>query len=306
MQLLSYPVAKPLEASVVTVGTFDGVHLGHQQILAQLNTAAKAAGVPSVVVTFDRIPRAILSGQPVPQLYTLEEKLAKLERLGVGAVLVIPFSAQFAEISYEAFVEDVLVKQLNPSKIIIGFDHQFGKNRAGGHSQLIALGQRFGFGVEEIPAATSDSVNISSTRIREALDSGNLADALRLLGDDAYQVSGTVVKGDQLGRTIGYPTANLATDPEKRLPGVGVYCGWTALDGKDWPTMVSLGYRPTVNGTDLRFEAYLMGFSGDIYGQRLSVRLTHWLRGELKLDSLDSLIAHIQQDEIQTRTLLNL
>jgi riboflavin kinase/FMN adenylyltransferase len=297
MHLLPFTSAEKLASSVVTVGTFDGVHLGHKAILAELQKQADSLGLPSVVVTFDPLPKAYFTKKLNQQIYTLSEKINKLDKTNLDYLLVIPFSGTFAALSYRQFVEQVLVDRLGARVVVVGYDHKFGNNKEGGAPQLEALGRECGFTVVQTGPLFVGEEPASSTRIREALLAGNLSQA-------SFPVSGTVVRGDQLGRRLGFPTANLAVPDEKLLPRVGVYCGWARLQTTHWPALLSIGYRPTVNGTDLRVEVYVMGFRGDLYGQHLQMDVTHWLRGEEKFETLDALVAQMHRDETTARQLL--
>jgi len=303
----------PLTDAVVTSGTFDGVHLGHQRILGRLRQVADAVGGPAVVITYWPHPRLVLGPPPAhPErldlelLNTLPEREAHLAAHGVDYLLVVPFTREFAEWTSEQYIQELLLKTVGAKHLVIGYDHRFGKNREGGFDYLSAHADRYGLSVEEIPRHEVDAVGVSSTRIRRALRAGDAAAAARALGY-AYPLTGRVVAGRQLGRTIGYPTANLALDePLKLVPARGVYAAWASTAaGTRHPAMLNIGQRPTV-GDNLAptIEANLLDFSGDLYGQPLTLELVAWLRGEQKYDGLAALQAQLALDAQATREII--
>ncbi|MCA8831258.1 bifunctional riboflavin kinase/FAD synthetase [Hymenobacter pini] len=314
MQIIQDPVQFPhLGNAVVTSGTFDGVHLGHQRILRRLQETARHSGGPAVVITFWPHPRLVLGPPPshaelleLRLLNTLEERAARLAAFGVDYLLVVPFTKEFAAWSSEEFIHRILLETVGTRKLVIGYDHRFGRNREGSFDYLQANAARYGLEVEEIPREDVDAVGVSSTRIRRALEAGHVADAARSLGY-AYPFTGTVVKGRQLGRTIGWPTANVACpEPLKLVPARGVYAVWATLaSGAKWPAMLNIGVRPTVaGGLDQTVEGHLLGFEGDLYDQSLTIEFVARLRDEQKFDGLDALKAQLAHDAEAARQAL--
>lgn len=292
---------------VLTTGTFDGVHLGHQVILDRLRLAAGRAGGESVLFTFHPHPRMVLhpGDNDLKLLNTPDEKRALLEQAGLDHLLVVPFSRAFSRMHAADYVRQVLVEQIGVQAVVIGYDHRFGRNREGDITLLRQLGQAHGFGVEEIPAQEIDHVKVSSTKIREALLAGEVARAKALLGH-AYMLSGVVVKGRQLGRTIGWPTANLgAIDPCKLIPGHGVYAITATLPQGRFQGMMSIGVRPTVEADGARtVEAHLFGLEAEVYGEPITVRLHHKMREEVRFDSMDAMKDQIARDKEEALRLL--
>lgn len=289
-------VAKP----VLTTGTFDGVHLGHQVILKRLRDTARREGGESVLFTFHPHPRMVLYPQDndLRLLNTPEEKQQLLEKAGLDHLLVVPFSRDFSSIQAVDYVRDILVGQLGVHAMVIGYDHRFGRNREGDINLLRAMAEANDFVVEEIPAQEIDHVKVSSTKVREALMEGKVAHAQALLGYP-YMLSGVVVKGDQLGRTIGWPTANIgAIDPYKLIPGHGIYAITASTRRGDFKGMMSIGVRPTVHENGERtVEAHLFGLDADIYGEPITVRLHQRLRDELRFESMEVMKHRIAQDK---------
>ena len=293
--------------SVVTIGTFDGVHLGHQKIIAQMKQQAAQQAGETVIITFYPHPRKIVrEGVPAIQiLTTLAEKLSLLEDFGIDNVVVVPFNESFAQQSASQYIEDFLWKKFHPNCVIIGYDHRFGHDRLGDYKLLETYGQRLGFEVREIPEQVQNEISISSTKIREALLLGDIRTADNCLGHP-YFFEGTVVKGNQLGRTIGFPTANLDTgDPEKLIPKNGVYAVMVHLHGQDYMGMMNIGVRPTVGGTTRTIEVNILDFDKDIYGEVLKIDVLKYLRGEIKFAGLDALKDQLAKDKAEVRTLLS-
>ena len=286
---------------VLTTGTFDGVHLGHQVILDRLRTVARREGGESVLFTFHPHPRMVLypNDNDLRLLNTQEEKLHLLEQAGLDHLLVVPFSRSFSRMRAEDYVRDVLVGQIGVHALVLGYDHRFGRNREGDIGLLRTMGKAHGFSVEEIPAQEVDHVKVSSTKIREALFAGEVAKAKALLGY-AYPLSGVVVKGQQLGRTMGWPTANVgAIDPVKLIPGNGVYAITATTSHGRFKGMMNIGVRPTVivNG-ERTVEAHLFGLDADIYGEPITVRLHQWLRPEKRFGSIADMKEAIAKDKL--------
>jgi len=289
---------KPSKKTIVTLGTFDGVHLGHNAILDKICTIAKQENLESVLLTFFPHPRLIISNDSeIKMLNTMAEKAMLLEQKGIQNFIIHPFDKLFSELSPREFVEQVLIKQLNIQKIIIGYDHKFGKNRAANIIDLIAFGKEFDFEVEEIPAKQVDEVSVSSTKIRDSLLEGKVSLANEYLGY-AYMLSGIVVKGNQLGRTIGFPTANIEI-PEsyKLIPKYGVYLVTAIVNKKAVFGMMNIGIKPTLGGNLLSIEVHLLHFSEDIYGQKIQVNVIERLREEQKFESFEALKLQLEVDK---------
>lgn len=292
--------------AVVTIGTFDGVHLGHQQIIAQLKEEAARTGGESVIITFDPHPRKIVTSVPgdVKLLTTLEEKIALLAAAGIDHLVVVPFDHAFSNQTAEQYIRDFLYENFRPHTVIIGYDHRFGKGREGDYHLMEAYGKELGFEVREIPEQVLHKVVISSTRIRNALKENDIATANSFLGYP-YFFEGTVVEGNKLGRTIGYPTANLhISNEDKLVPGDGVYAVRTGRNG-EYTGMMNIGYRPTVDGRKKVIEVNIFDFNEDIYGQQLQVHLHHYLRGEVKFEGLEALKAQLLRDKTAVQDFFN-
>lgn len=293
---------------VLTIGTFDGVHIGHQKIIERLNKEAAKVGGESVLFTFYPHPRMVLypENHGLKLIQTQAEKMDKLRRCGLNNVIVYPFTHEFSRLTAIEFVRDFLVNKLKVRTLVIGYDHQFGRNREGGIGFLRDVCETYGFEVIEISPEEIDEVNISSTKIRNALKEGNIELANSFLGE-AYQLSGNVVHGKQIGRQIGYPTANLEVDSEiKILPGAGVYAVRVFLaDGSEYRGMMNVGLRPTLgddNATSI--EVYLLDFEGDLYNAYITVQLLQHIRKEEKFPDLDALKNQLKADENFVRMLV--
>lgn len=285
--------------AVVTIGTFDGVHLGHQQIIKQLKTEADAIGGETLIITFYPHPRKIVAGGKgeVKLLNTLKEKIELLNAQGVKHLVVVPFTEGFANQPAEDYVRNFLVQKFHPHTVIIGYDHRFGKGREGDYHLLEDLGEKYNYIVKEIPEHILNEAIVSSTRVREALAGSHISTANNLLGYD-YFFEGLVVEGNKLGRTIGYPTANLQIeDEEKLIPGNGVYAVNAKITSKEYQGMMNIGLRPTVDGTKRMIEVNLFDFDEDIYGATLRVYVKHYLRGEQKFGGLDQLKDQLRMDK---------
>jgi len=294
--------------AIITIGTFDGVHAGHRFIIEQLQQAANACGGETVIVTFDPHPREVLLPKPnnIRLLTTLPEKIALLERAGIDHLVVVPFTKAFSEMAARSYLEDFLVARFQPHTIIIGYDHRFGHNREGGLELLEAEQQQYGFTLIEIPQQVVHDLTVSSTKIRKSLQEGGVQLANELLGY-TYFLTGTVVHGDKMGRQLGYPTANLQlADERKLIPAEGIYAVKAQLSGhKEWiPAVMSIGFRPTFNGTDLRLEVHIFDFNEDIYGQELTVHFVEYIRSNLKFDNVDALIVQMDKDSAQAKEIL--
>lgn len=291
-----------LPYAVVTSGTFDGVHLGHQKILSRLREISANCGGETVVLTFWPHPRMVVSedSQGLQLLSTIDEKTELLAQLGIQHLVIVPFTRSFSELSSDEFIRQVLVDRIGTRKLVIGYDHRFGRNREGSFEFLQQNASQYGFEVEEISRQDIDQLAISSTRIRKALLEGDVKEANELLGRP-YEFSGTVVKGKQIGRTIGFPTANvLVRESYKLIPANGVYTIQARHAGTLYGGMLNIGTRPTVDGTSRTIEANLFEFNKEIYGEKLQVELLHYLRPEQKFNSLDSLMQQIKADKEQS------
>lgn len=292
------------DRSLVTVGTFDGVHLGHQSIIKYLVERARKHDAVSVALSFDPHPREVLRNQPVPLLTTIEERAEVFESLGLDRFIVIPFTQAFAGTRADSFVTDVLVSRIGLREVVIGYDHGFGKGREGDSTLLRTLGKEHGFTVDVVPAQVLEKDVVSSTRIREALtDEGDVALASKLLGR-TYGLSGTVVKGDGRGRTIGYPTANIAVDDYRKvIPKRGVYAVKVKVDGESrhYEGMLNIGFRPTFEGEDLRIEVHLFDYDGRLYDRQITVAFYERIRDEKKFSSVDELIQQLSRDKERCR-----
>jgi riboflavin kinase / FMN adenylyltransferase len=284
--------------SVVTIGTFDGVHLGHQKIIRKLTKTAKEKQLKSIVLTFFPHPRMVLQKNANIQLLnTIEERKKLLYGFGIDDIHIQKFTKEFSELSAESFVKTLLVDKLNAKHIIIGYDHQFGKNRSAGIDDLKIFGKQFGFEVEEISVQDIDDVAVSSTKIRNALNQGDITTANSYLGYQ-YFLTGIIIKGKGLGRQIDFPTANISIDETyKLIPKQGVYVVKTNIESKTVFGMMNIGINPTVNGKEQSIEVHLFDFNSDIYGKKLKVELLHRLRKEHHFESVDDLKNQLHLDK---------
>ena len=293
------------QGSVVCIGAFDGLHLGHRALVGRAVSRARALGLPAVALSFEPLPREFFArADPPPRLSLARAKIEGLRELGVDVVGLLRFDGALAAMSPEAFVERVLVKRLRAREVWVGPEFRFGKGRSGDIALLKAMGAEFGFSAHEIEPVQLDGERVSSTRIRAALTAGDFDSATRLLGRP-YAIGGHVVRGQQLGRTLGYPTANLRYGG--KTPALrGIYATWVhGVADAPWPSVSSFGTRPTVFGTEPLLEAHLFDFDGDLYGQRIFVEFVARLRDEEKFPDLPSMVAQIQRDDEQARAILN-
>lgn len=290
-----------LEASietVLTIGTFDGVHVGHGRILQKVVACAKKEGLKSVLFTFFPHPRLVLQKDAtIKLLNTLEEKIKILETTGLDYLIVYPFTKEFSRLSAVDFVRDLLVNSLNAKRVIIGYDHRFGRNRDANIQDLRSFGRTFDFEVDEIPAQDIDEVTVSSTKIRKAISEGKIQTANTYLGY-AYPLTGEIVKGKGLGRQLGYPTANLSLESaDKLIPKNGVYVVQANLSKTTVYGVMNIGINPTVSGENKTIEIHFIDFSKDLYGEQIQVQLLSRIRDEHKFDSVDSLKEQIGKDK---------
>lgn len=298
---------KAIKNPILTIGTFDGVHIGHQKIIQQLNEVAERVGGESVLFTFYPHPRMVLfpENHGLKLIQTQAEKVQKLQRFGLDNVIVHPFSKSFSSISAVHFVRDYLVNQLHVHTVIIGYDHQFGKNREGSLELLKELAPIYEFNVIEIQAQDIDDVNVSSTKIRSALKEGDISTANTYLGEP-FQLTGKVVHGQKIGRSLGFPTANIAVESDvKIIPKEGVYFVRVHLEGaKPAVGIMNIGKRPTLYTDNTQsLEVHILDYNGTIYGQYITLELLEKLRDEIKFDSTEALVQQIQKDEKQARNI---
>ncbi|MEU7653790.1 bifunctional riboflavin kinase/FAD synthetase [Micromonospora taraxaci] len=289
--------------SVVTIGVFDGVHKGHQATIGHAVSRARELGVQSVVVTFDPHPAEVVRPGSHPAVLTEPARKAELiEALGVDVLCVVPFTPEFSRLPAEQFVHDVLVEHLHAALVVVGANFRFGHRAAGDVALLEQLGRTFGFGVEGGPLVAEDGTVFSSTYIRSCVDAGDVGAAAAALGRP-HRLEGVVVRGDQRGRELGFPTANLLCHRYAAVPADGVYAARLIRRGQREPLMaaVSVGTNPTFSGRERRVEAYALDFSGDLYGERLALDFVAHLRGQVRYDSIEPLIAQMNQDVERTR-----
>ena len=293
--------------AIVTIGTFDGVHLGHQAILKDMVKTAKDIGGETVVITFYPHPRQVLNinAANLRFITTQEEKLQLLEKSGIDNVIVVNFTKEFSRVSSEDFIRDYIIEHINPVKLVIGYDHHFGNNRMGDFNLLSEMQNKYNFQVQRIEAHDVENIAVSSTKIRHSLQQGDIERANALLG---YQFSyiGKVVSGNKIGREIGYRTANIEVEREFRLIETsGVYATYVDYEGKEYKSMTYIGKKPTVNNDEVEnIEVHLFDFDGDLYDKEIKVRFVKRVRGEQKFESLDALKKQIQIDEKNIREIL--
>lgn len=290
-----------LSHSIVTIGTFDGVHLGHQKIIKRLVQLKNNQGGETVLFTFDPHPRKVLfpDQTDLKLITTTEEKCELLRQFGIDHVLVFPFTKEFAQMQATDYVSEIIAKGLKTETLVIGYDHRFGSNRDGNIDTLKELSSTYHFKVEEIPAQEINQLNVSSTRIRKAIDEGDVKTANEFLGYSFF-VSGIVVKGKQLGRTIGYPTANIfVEDKDKLIPKIGVYAVNVVVENKRYKGMLNVGINPTTD-TDhvIKIEVNIFDFDKDIYGEPIKVEFVKWIRNEEKFANLEELKHALANDKI--------
>ena len=293
--------------TILTLGTFDGVHIGHKKIIERLVLDAAASGGETVILTFFPHPRMILQdGTDIKLLNTLEEKSLLLEQCGIDHLIIHPFDESFSKLRAEAFVQKILVDQLHIHKIIIGHDHRFGENRTATIHELISFGEKYHFEVEQISAEEINEVTISSTKIRNALFEGNVSLANQYLGYK-YFLSGDVIKGMQIGRTIGFPTANLKIKEDyKLIPKEGVYIISAKIKDKTFFGMMNIGFKPTIPGENYSLEVYFFNLNQDLYNETITISFLERIRDEQKYDSIEDLKIQIEKDKKFSLSFLNL
>jgi riboflavin kinase / FMN adenylyltransferase len=298
----------PVNNPVVTTGTFDGVHLGHRKILGHMRNIALKTRGETVILTFYPHPRTVLfpDDTGLKLLTTQEEKMKLLESQGVDHVIVVPFTKEFSRISSLDFVREILVSRLGTKKLVIGYNHHFGRNREGSFEHLKEFGPLYGFEVEEIPALDVDQIEVSSTKIRKALESGNIEMANAFLGYN-YGLSGMVIEGTKTGRVLGFPTANLSiAEKFKLIPGNGVYAVKSIYKGKELLGMANIGIRPTFGGKTLQIEAHFFDFNDNLYGEEINLGFIKKIRDEKKFSSAEALKTRLENDKAEALEILKL
>lgn len=290
-----------LKNTIVTIGTFDGVHLGHQKIIKKLVELKKEYGGETLLFTFDPHPRKILfpEQQDLKLITTTQEKCDLLKKFGIDNVLIFPFDLAFSKMSADEYVSEIIAKKLNTKIIVIGYDHRFGSNREGGINSLKQVSSNFNFEIEEISAEEINQLNISSTLIRKAIEQGNVEEANKYLGYTFF-ITGEVVSGKKLGRTIGFPTANIIiNDQDKIKPKNGVYAVNVFIEKTAYKGMLNIGYNPTTDDNhQQKIEVHIFNFNTDIYGQTLKIEFVKHLRNEIKFNNLDDLKVQLANDKI--------
>jgi riboflavin kinase/FMN adenylyltransferase len=290
-----------LKNTILTIGTFDGVHLGHQKIIKKLVELKKKHGGETLLFTFDPHPRKILFPEQhdLKLITTTQEKCDLLNQFGIDNVLVFPFDLAFSKMNADEYVSEIIAKKLNTKIIVIGYDHRFGSNREGDINSLKRVSSDYNFDIEEISAEEINQLNISSTRIRKAIELGNIEEANNYLGYSFF-ITGEVVKGKQLGRTIGYPTANInINDLDKIRPKNGVYAVNVIIENTTYKGMLNIGYNPTTdNNASQKIEVHIFNFNNDIYGQFIKIEFIQHLRNEIKFNNLDELKVQLANDKI--------
>jgi riboflavin kinase / FMN adenylyltransferase len=294
-----------LDYAVVTSGTFDGVHLGHQKILSRLNEIASSQHGETVVITFWPHPRLVLKPDTTLKLLnTFEEKAELLKAQGINHLIRIPFTKEFSQLTSEEFIIKILVETIGTKKLVIGYDHHFGKNREGSFEQLKLNGPKYGFDVEEISRQDVDHIGVSSTKIRKALEEGDIDTATHLLGNP-YSLTGRVVSGDKLGRLLGFPTANIQIDTAfKLIPADGIYAVTVVYAHETFKGMLYIGNRPTINGIKQNIEVNIFDFDKDIYGDSLTIHFHSLIRLDIKFNDLEGLRTQLGLDKIEALRML--
>mgnify|MGYP000579610618 FL=1 len=292
--------------TILTLGTFDGVHIGHKKILEKITQNTENEKYESLVLTFFPHPRMILQEESaIKLLNTITEKIDLLEKTGIENLVIHPFDESFSRLTAEEFVREILVEQFHIQKIIIGHDHRFGRNRTANIDDLIDFGKKYGFEVEQISAQEINEISVSSTKIRNALEEGDIVLANKYLGYE-YFLTGTIIKGKQLGRTIGFPTANLKIEENyKLIPRNGVYIVSSIINNKTVFGMMNIGFNPTVDGENQTIEIHFFDFEADLYHQKITVSLLHRIRSEQKFDSVVLLKEQLEKDRNYAKTFLS-
>ncbi|KEQ31620.1 bifunctional riboflavin kinase/FAD synthetase [Pedobacter antarcticus] len=293
---------KRLDHAVVTIGTYDGVHFGHRKIISRLCDLAKSNGGESVILTFFPHPRLIIDpeNQDLKMINTIEEKAEMLEKLGVDHLIITPFTRDFSNLSPDEYIREILVDTIGLKNLIVGYDHRFGKNRSGGMKELLESASKLGFEVEQIDEQDINDVAVSSTKIRESLLNGNVALAATYLGYP-FSLYGPVIKGDKIGRTIGFPTANIFIEQAyKLIPSDGIYAVTISMENQNYRGMAYIGQRPTINGMTRNIEVNIFDFDREIYGQYIKMNFMEFLRHDVKFTGLEALKIQLQKDKEDT------
>lgn len=288
-----------LDYAVVTSGTFDGLHKGHQKILNRVQEIARQHNGESVIITYWPHPRLVLQkgDSGLKLLSTFEEKAELLNRQGIDHLICIPFTPEFSQLSSQDFIQQILVERIGTKKLVIGYDHRFGKNREGSFEHLVKHAPEYGFDVEEISRQDVDNIGVSSTKIRFALEDGDIDLANEFLSRP-YRISGTVVEGNKIGRELGFPTANIkVNDPYKLVPGDGAYAVRVNHKRKVFKGMLNIGFRPTIQGMDKAIEVNIFDLNEELYGQELSIDFIKLLRKEIKFKNLEELRQQLLRDQ---------
>jgi riboflavin kinase/FMN adenylyltransferase len=293
---------------VVTIGTFDGVHLGHQKVILRLQEFAKQHDGETIIFTFHTHPRLITSPNEnnLRLLTTLNEKIKLFEKYGIDHLIIYTFDKSFSELTYSEFVEKLLVDKIGTHCLVVGYDHKFGKNREGGFDYLKKCAEKFKFEIERLDALLVEEDSVSSTKIRNALQNGEIEKANHYLGYQ-FTLHGTVVEGKQLGRKLGFPTANIeASDKNKIIPGYGVYAVKVELNGAEYNGMLNIGTRPTFNNNadNRSIEVNIFDFEGDIYGKEITLAFVGKIRDEQKFDNIEMLVNQLEKDKIEALLIL--
>jgi riboflavin kinase / FMN adenylyltransferase len=290
---------------VVSIGVFDGVHRGHQQLIGRAVRRARAIGLPSLVMTFDPHPSEVVRpGSHPPVLTPVRRKADLVAELGVDVFCVLPFSTEFSRLPPDEFVHVVLVEKLHAAAVVVGENFRFGHRAAGDFDELRTLGRKFGFSTEGVPMLRDDDVTLSSTFVRSSIDAGEVGQAARVLGRP-HRIDGIVVRGEGRGRQLGYPTANVHSERHVAVPADGVYAGWAVLRGERLPAAISVGTNPTFEGRTRTVEAFILDFDEDIYGCELGVEFVERIRGMEKFDRVEDLVEQMGRDVEKARGLLH-
>lgn len=297
-------IAAPFPGACVTIGNFDGVHLGHQELFAEVVSRAARAGVCSAVVTFDPHPLQVLRPGGIKLISTVEQKIEQIGKAGIDHLVIIPFDRAFAATSAEAFVQELLLGTIGMSELVVGYDYAFGKGRSGDIAFLKRQGREHGFPVQVVEALYRDGMLVSSTKIRELVCGGRMQDASTLLGRP-YQIRGVVQVGKKRGGTeIGFPTANLQVNPDDLVPRIGVYVTQVICDGRCYGGVLNIGYNPTFSENKLVAETHIFDFDRDIYGKPIRVNLLKFIRDEKKYSGIEELAAQIGRDVVEAKKIL--
>lgn len=302
-----YQKLPQLTESIITIGSFDGLHLGHQFLINEVKKIADENKLPFYLISFEPHPRLVLqNNSDFKLLQTWAEKISQLEKLGVEHLIAIPFTRDLSQKSAEEFIQDYILKPLNPRIVVLGYDHKFGRDRQGSIDTFLALKEKFGLNLEvkQLQEYMNQRSHISSSIIRHHIQHGRIEQANELLGYQ-YSVTGKVIEGKKLGRTLGFPTANvLSNDIHKLIPAIGVYHTTIEIDGVSYKSATSIGFNPTVENIDIpKIETYIIDFMDDIYGKEVVLRFHHYIRGEEKYGSIDELKLAIEQDVITIKNI---